>query len=221
MVADVHPKSPSPAELVEKALKWWNNISRGTRIAVTAASVLLPSTAFVFPPAKMLEAIRSLTDLPASVDTLRMQVSDLRKQVSDLTEEIAADKHDGDEKVVGTFSDVEGGWPKFDTTRGQISLSLYGITPANSKTEQDMEKKWIGTHSQTFTCRKASFADSKNNPRYRCLSGNTFDLSEALLLNGAATVLDDAPELYHKAQQQAKDARRGRWGHTGSTSSGG
>ena len=201
---------------MEKAFKWWNNISRGTQIAVTAASVLLPSTAYFFPPAKILEVIRSLTDLPASVGTLGMQVSDLRKQVSDLTEKIAADKHDGDEKIVGKFSDVEGGWPKFNTTRGEISLALYGINPANSPIERKNEIDWIGNHSQNFTCREVS-----NNSRYRCLSGNTFDLSEALLLNGAATVLDDAPELYHKAQQQAKDARRGRWGHTGSTSSGG
>jgi hypothetical protein len=65
-------------------------------------------------------------------------------------------------------------------------LTLYGVKDVDPKIEQ----LWLAKHPEKLSCRVVS---SNPDPSYRCLAANTFDLSEALLLNGGAMALPDAP----------------------------
>ena len=47
-------------------------------------------------------------------------------------------------------------------------------------------------------------------PHYRCKIG-TYDLGEAVLLNGAAQAAADAPERLRSAEEKARAAHRGIW----------
>jgi hypothetical protein len=94
------------------------------------------------------------------------------------------------------------GWPIAD--KGE-ALPLYGVTDV----QRYVEDRWMVEHPQNLSCKVVRFND--NGPTYRCLVANTFDLSEALLLNGGAKVVAGAPEPYRKAQEQAMAAKRGMW----------
>ena len=85
-------------------------------------------------------------------------------------------------------------------------LTLYGVSDVDPKIEED----WMGKHRTprpNLSCRAVSLS-------YRCLAANTFDLSEALLLNGGAKALPDAPPSYRDAEAQARAAKRNMWKHS-------
>jgi hypothetical protein len=89
-------------------------------------------------------------------------------------------------------------------------LTLYGV----SKVNPTIEKDWMDKHRTprpNLSCRAVGLSP---DPSYRCLAANTFDLSEALLLNGGARALPDAPPSYRAAEDQAKVAKRNIWKHS-------
>jgi hypothetical protein len=154
-----------------------------------SAQAVYASTQDDYARAKEVDALR------AEVDALRAEVSkpQIAKPIEGKVIEGKLDRFDDD------------GWPKVRTEQGPITLALYGVTQVN----KEIENRWMDGHPGNLSCREVSVDGTGS--RYRCLAANTFDLSEALLLNGGAKVLDDAPEPYRKAQQQAKDAKRGTW----------
>lgn len=95
-----------------------------------------------------------------------------------------------------------------DGTSKQTPLTLYGVNDVDPR----IEARWLEKHPEELSCRVVS--SSESSPVYRCLAANTFDLSEALLLNGGACALPDAPQSYQDAQRRATAAKRGTCNHS-------
>jgi hypothetical protein len=138
----------------------------------------------------------------------------LRKAVNDLKAELASYQRVEGKLVEGKVEenqyDPEFGWPIITTTGGeQEVIPLYGVKKVEII---NIEKQWIGGHTNLLSC-KVVETSSNGLSLYRCLAANTFDLSEAMLLNGAATASLEAGQSYQDAQAQAMAAKRGIWSH--------
>jgi hypothetical protein len=100
--------------------------------------------------------------------------------------------------VVVTYS--EDGWPVID---GQI-LRLSGIEPV----PRERMRRFV-----TWLTRQAGYLECKVKPgdMYRCLTRQSEDLAQALLMTGEARTSSDADDVYLAAQSQARQARKGIW----------
>jgi hypothetical protein len=70
-------------------------------------------------------------------------------------------------------------------------------------------ESWIKTEGDYLDC------EPTDGTRFRCLTQQSLDVSQMLLLNGAARASPDATPVYRAAEKQARDARRGLWQVTG------
>jgi hypothetical protein len=134
----------------------------------------------------------------------------LRQTIKDLEDQLAR----AGQVVEGTvvrYTDI--GWPILRTEKNPDEVvPLYGIDKTVD-IDKKIEKEWIEAHTSALTCKVVETSSNGLDPLYRCLAANTFDLAEAMLLNGAAIVSCEAGQSYRDAQDQAKHAKRGMWKH--------
>ncbi len=92
------------------------------------------------------------------------------------------------------------GWPMID---GRV-LRLSGVdtlVPEAVKAVAD----WVGAHGNYLECNPVG------PDRYRCLTRQNLDLTQAILLNGGARTSADADPAYRAAEAQARAGKRGLW----------
>jgi hypothetical protein len=140
------------------------------------------------------------------VEAASEEVGRLREAINDLKAGHQPIESKGVEGEVVDYT--ESGWPKIGTGGAPEEIPLYGI---DGKVNKDIERKWIEAHTNQLSCKVVEMSSNGLGPRYRCLAANTFDLSEAMLLNGAATISHEAGQSYRDAQDQACAAKRGIW----------
>lgn len=92
------------------------------------------------------------------------------------------------------------GWPMI---AGKV-LPLVGIATLAAH-EMERTKAWVRDHGNHLSCEATDVVS------YRCLTQQVFDLSNAILLNGAGLATNDAAQIYLDAEQQARQAGRGIW----------
>ncbi|HEX6441691.1 MAG TPA: PBP1A family penicillin-binding protein [Stellaceae bacterium] len=85
-------------------------------------------------------------------------------------------------------------------------IHLSGVEGETGDGTRDLVR-YLG--GRAVSCEPADAADSAT-AQYRCKLGE-YDLSEAVLLNGAGRAAADAPERLRQAEEKARDARRGIW----------
>ena len=104
-------------------------------------------------------------------------------------------------KLVGNVASYsDGGWP---IIAGR-TLRLSGIQSL-SAAEANRMPLWINGHGNYLECTEVASAT------YRCLTRQSLDLAQAILLNGAARATADALPIYKIAEQTARTAKRGVW----------
>jgi hypothetical protein len=89
------------------------------------------------------------------------------------------------------------GWPIIETT-----VRLSGVGPIAAG-ERDRFARWITSHGGYLEC-----DSSDNGSTFRCLTPQRFDVTQAMLLNGAAQATHDADPHYRAAEAQAKKMGR-------------
>lgn len=156
-------------------------------------------------------AERQAKELEQRAEKAEQQAKESEQQVEHLRAEVAKDQ----EIIIGLkkaeLADVvEGDFVRYQNNEvlmtsndgGANLLALYGLKKGTVNTE--IATKWMANHDNKLTCRRVGLSGSSNSPpyKYRCLAANTFDLAEALLLNGGAEALGDAPQSYHEAHDQ-------------------
>ncbi len=92
------------------------------------------------------------------------------------------------------------GWPVIN---GQ-AVRLAGVDDVQTNLELGL-LSWINQHGGTVACSPSS------SGAYQCKTTDGFDVSAAMLANGAARATPDAPDNYRKAEQQARAAQKGLW----------
>ena len=85
-------------------------------------------------------------------------------------------------------------------------IHLSGVEGETGDGTRDLVR-YLG--GRPVSCEPADAPDSAT-AQYRCKLGE-YDLSEAVLLNGAGRAAADAPERLRQAEEKARDARRGIW----------
>jgi hypothetical protein len=135
------------------------------------------------------------------------EISDLQVKVSKLEAELRTLTHEPP-KNPEPEEVVEGDFVGYDPPNliwltnnegKKEKLALYGVTKVNPS----IGNEWMEKHPKKLSCRVVGLNDPSARS-YRCLVANTFDLSEALLLNDGAKALPDAPPAYRAAEAQAR-----------------
>jgi eukaryotic-like serine/threonine-protein kinase len=94
----------------------------------------------------------------------------------------------------------EDGWPVID---GHV-IRLNGVDALASDALKPVSE-WVRAHGNFLECRPVAV------DRYRCLTRQSFDLAQAILLNGGARTSADAEPAYREAEEQARQGKRGVW----------
>jgi penicillin-binding protein 1A len=110
--------------------------------------------------------------------------------------------------VDGAASPIEGVPVVVDTATlsfGARTVRLAGVSGENGELARDMAR-YIG--GRQVTCRP----DDAVTSQYRCRVG-AYDLAQAVLFNGGGRAAADAPPALKSAEDAARSAGRGLWGH--------